>query len=762
MTRLQFKVEDVTSTTSKFAKEFNNFKKNPYKSISDGADTLKTKLNSLGDVIKKTFDLYIITRFAKALYQIGYKSLSEMSNFMENYNLFRVAMGSMSDDAMVFQNSMNSILGTDLSQSMRYQGFFQNLTTSLGIASKESLTLSTNLTKLTYDLSSLFNVPFEDMYSKLQSGMIGQTKPLRSVGIDVTMQTLQPYLNQMGIDKQVTQLTQAEKVLLRYIAILDQSSNAHGDFAITIEQPANQLKVLNNQVKEAYRWFGALFIGMFGSILPYINAFAMSLKEIFKSLAMFLGFKLPEFQSRDMGSDFEDMEESATGASGAISKLNRQMRSFDEINNISSSSDAGNTAIGSPSVYKELLEYITGYDNKMGEIKMKAVAIRDAVMKWLGYTKTLDGFKWNGFGTLFKNIKDATGIDIKPFAESLGKLVESAKSLANLVFDQVVLFYQNFLLPLADYVIEDVVPKSIDAVSEVIKSIVNFYKANEAKIIAFYKDFLLPLSKTMFDIAATALEGFSDILIFMLDFISKNEAASIAVFKALTGFISFLIAKSTIALLTAHPILAIIAAIAMIVGMDDELQDFFDGLSGWGKLVGILAGVALSIFAIAMAIAAVQSAWSLGIAAVAISAGIALMYTGIKSLMKDFDISGSIPNGSVPTQESGNYGRPGAGSGSSRPSNVPFMADGGFLSTGQMFIARESGPEMVGTIGGRSAVANNNDIVQSIKQGVYEANVLSENKQPIHLTVNVGSAKVEDSIIDMVNNGIARGKLVNV
>lgn len=52
---------------------------------------------------------------------------------------------------------------------------------------------------------------------------------------------------------------------------------------------------------------------------------------------------------------------------------------------------------------------------------------------------------------------------------------------------------------------------------------------------------------------------------------------------------------------------------------------------------------------------------------------------------------------------------------------VPQFAAGGFPSMGQMFIARESGPELVGTIGGRTAVANNDQIVQGISSGVYRA-----------------------------------------
>ena len=53
---------------------------------------------------------------------------------------------------------------------------------------------------------------------------------------------------------------------------------------------------------------------------------------------------------------------------------------------------------------------------------------------------------------------------------------------------------------------------------------------------------------------------------------------------------------------------------------------------------------------------------------------------------------------------------------------VMMEANGGFLPDGQLFLAREAGPELVGTMGGSTAVANNEQIVEGIKGGVAQAN----------------------------------------
>ena len=92
---------------------------------------------------------------------------------------------------------------------------------------------------------------------------------------------------------------------------------------------------------------------------------------------------------------------------------------------------------------------------------------------------------------------------------------------------------------------------------------------------------------------------------------------------------------------------------------------------------------------------------------------------------------------------------------------ISFYAKGGFPDTGEMFIAREAGPEMVGSIGGRTAVANNEQIVESIRQGVFEA-VLAANarqgnqQQPVELYLD--GKLVADSVSRHQRNSLrARG-----
>ena len=76
--------------------------------------------------------------------------------------------------------------------------------------------------------------------------------------------------------------------------------------------------------------------------------------------------------------------------------------------------------------------------------------------------------------------------------------------------------------------------------------------------------------------------------------------------------------------------------------------------------------------------------------------------------------------------------------------SLPRFEAGGFPVTGQVFVAREAGPEMVGSIGNRTAVANNDQIVDSVSQGVYRAVVQAMGQSNGNQVVE---AKVNDKVL---------------
>lgn len=240
-----------------------------------------------------------------------------------------------------------------------------------------------------------------------------QTKPLRSYGIDVTMSSLQPIAESLGITESVKNMSQAEKEILRYIATLKQAKIAMGDLANTVESPSNQLKIFRQQLVETKVALSSLFIGTFSKILPYANAILMVIKEVSKAIADMFGIELKDYNSGIASQEgiYDGIADSADDASSSVKELKRQTLGFDEIHNINENKDSGGNSGGtSGGIDQRLLDAIKGYDNGMDKVRMKATEIRDKIMEWLGFTKEINpltgevSFKYGGIKETLSNM----------------------------------------------------------------------------------------------------------------------------------------------------------------------------------------------------------------------------------------------------------------------------------------------------------------------------------------------------------------------
>lgn len=290
---------------------------------------------------------------------IGLKSITSViagwitasNSYIENLNLFNVSMGQYAEEARNYAKQVGEVMGINPGEWMRNQGVFMTITEGFGVASDRAYTMSKNLTQLTYDLASFFNISTSDAFQKLESGISGELEPLRRLGYDLSVARLQQEAYNLGIEKSVTAMTQAEKAELRYYAIMTQVTNAQGDMARTLEAPANQLRILQAQVEQATRALGNLFLPILKAILPYAIALAKAIRMVAEIIAGFFGVSIPEF---DMGTDAiggvaSGAGEAADGLGDASKKakeLKNALLGIDELNVISPPEDSSGGAGG--------------------------------------------------------------------------------------------------------------------------------------------------------------------------------------------------------------------------------------------------------------------------------------------------------------------------------------------------------------------------------------------------------------------------------
>ena len=103
---------------------------------------------------------------------------------------------------------------------------------------------------------------------KLQAGLVGETEPLRRIGIIITENNLAETARNLGIKKSIRNMTEMEKIQLRYVTALQQTQNAHGDMARTLEQPENLLRILKEQFQVLMRELGNVAIPIIQKLIP--------------------------------------------------------------------------------------------------------------------------------------------------------------------------------------------------------------------------------------------------------------------------------------------------------------------------------------------------------------------------------------------------------------------------------------------------------------------------------------------------------------
>lgn len=272
----------------------------------------------------------------KAIAEYLGNAVAKFNDFYEATDLFHNAMGNLSGEADTLISKMQGLLGVDPTKAMTYMATIQSLGTSFGLTSDKAYVLSKNLTQLAYDEGSYWNKNVAETFTAMSSAISGEIEPIRRLGIDLTQARLQQELLALGFNKQVSSLSQADKAVLRYIAIMKQTANIQGNLAQTIQSPANQIKILKAQLDMLAKSVGSLLYPAMKSILPPLIAAVQLIREFVEWVAKLMGVKVvfTDFtKSADsVGGIGDAMDETTDSTKKAAKALKDYTMGFDELN----------------------------------------------------------------------------------------------------------------------------------------------------------------------------------------------------------------------------------------------------------------------------------------------------------------------------------------------------------------------------------------------------------------------------------------------
>lgn len=383
----------ATKSTFSFAAAFGRFYAT-YFLVIRGIKSLWKSIEGTTDYIE-AFNYYTVAfnkvgkEWGKDFEKFGYDNAEDYAQSFGNR--VNELLGKMSglkvdvDGGLISESGMKN-LGLNLQEITQYASQLASITNSLGQTGEVTTAISKSMTMLAGDISSLFNVDYSTVATNLQSGLIGQSRALYKYGIDITNATLQTYAYKYGIEKAVSEMSQAEKQQLRLLAILDQSKVSWGDLANTINSPSNMIRQFTNNVKEAGMVLGQLFIPVLQKVLPVINGVVIAIKRLLVSVANLLGIKI-DFSSFGQGvsgynEDLEDTADALDKVGKSAKKAKSYTLGIDELNiGDTNSGSSGSSSAGGAGIdlTKEIMDATAEYEKVWQEAFEK---MQNTAMGW--------------------------------------------------------------------------------------------------------------------------------------------------------------------------------------------------------------------------------------------------------------------------------------------------------------------------------------------------------------------------------------------
>lgn len=686
--------KQTVQTTNKATTGFNNLK--------SSLSSLPGQMNAVGASTSKLFSKLMQLVSLREIFGLFKKLVNYSNDYIESMNLFVVSSTGYYESMKANADILSFYAGVTQTTIANAAGQFKLLATEMGVSSDKAAKMSNSLVNLAVDMSSLFNRDFEDVMVDLESGLQGMTRAVRKYGIDLTEAGIAETAAQLGIQKKTATMSQAEKMQIRYIRILQQTNLAQTDFARTIQTPANMLKILKDQIKETAVTLGNLFYPILNTVLPALIKFTLVIQNIAKYLAELFGIDttkklIDPSESKDLEKSTAAAASNMDDAASSSKKMKQQLQGFDELNNLSTSTSSGAGAgAGDAGTGGSISIDIPSYDNLL------------SLSNFLPNIRKQAEEITNKFKTWFEPIRTAASVLAGPF--------KTAQTVVSKMFDNIGVKVANFIqqftidhgIPFIDSLLKAVIILA-PAISEMSGYLLDYWKGLFGPILDLVSALLPVFAKLLANILPPVMKMTASIGSLVGEVISLLGSILVPILKMLTPILTMIIKSLSFAItiltkilsigikvirVLLSPVIAIIQVLSSVFtqlggivnkvfsAMYNKIEWLYDKISGFAK--GIINAVSNVLNKV---IGGIE--WL-------INKALALLNPIIRGLNK-------IPGVDIPELRV-------------TIPKIPMYAFGGFPEDG-LFFANHN--ELVGQFSnGSNAVVNNEQIIAGIEGGV--------------------------------------------
>lgn len=428
---------DMVLNGSKFKNQLSNVQNQ----ANAASQKMAASFKKIGAAVAAAFSTAMIAKFAKSCIDLG-------SDLAEVQNVVDVTFTTMSDKVNEWAVNAQKAYGLSETMAKKYVGTFGSMAEAFGFTEQQSYDMATSLAGLTGDVASFYNLSQDLAYTKLKSVFSGETETLKDLGIVMTQSALDNYALANGYGKTVSQMTEAEKVTLRYNFVLGQLKNATGDFTRTQDSWANQTRILSLRFDSLKATIGQGLINALTPALKFLNSLMEKLNEVGKAFQkltekIFGNAGTADTSATPSTDGIESITENADKATSSLDnvaksaeKAKGSLAGFDKLNvlpnNNSSSSDSsasGSSAISgigqgasSSSTQNASKGLINSLENAFNKMYEKS-GFKNFVEK---VQKGINSVDWSSIGENCKKIFEKSVPIAQTYVQGVAKVGKSA------------------------------------------------------------------------------------------------------------------------------------------------------------------------------------------------------------------------------------------------------------------------------------------------------------------------------------------------
>lgn len=658
--------------------------------IQGSVNRLGASLKSLAKTIGAAFGVAKIVQFGK-------EAISLASDLNEVQNVVETAFGGMSTQVDAWAKNSIKQFGMSELAAKRMASTYMSMSVGSGLQGQGAADMAMKTAERAADISSFYNKSLEESDTMLKSIWTGETESLKQIGVVMTQTNLDAFALANGFGKTTREMTQGEQIMLRYQYVMNQTRLAAGDFVKTQDSWANQTKVLSEQWKQFLSIMGGALIQVLTPALQFLNQFMSILigwAQTFAAVVSALFGKQVDTAANAMSgaaSSAGDLASSTAGAAAAQDdlasstaaankELQKQTASFDEMNILQSpsatSGDSGGDGAGGtggsigggvslPSLSGELGQGIAispDLQNTINTVKQWFDDVQKAAQPtvdalaglWEELKRLGTEFVWTGLTDFYNTFLVPLGqwtlgeglprfvntltnglaqVDYQTILDSLRNLWDSLEPFAENVGDGLLWFWEEILVPMGTWVLDEAVPAFLDLLAAGVDVANTALSAAKEVLKWFWESFLEPIASWVGDRAIDAIDSLTGVLQGLSDWAENHGAETQGILVGLGGaFVGWKLGSSIGSLKTLVDNLKLIQLVKTPQDFKDLIQILFPKLSESLKSLDLtklaaMGGMAVGIGLLAGSIYYLVTQWD-SLSPAMKTAGIALAALG--------------------------------------------------------------------------------------------------------------------------------------